>query len=68
MFGALLESGSRTGVAGGYLLGAGLMIAAGIFEWVLGVPAEGRPLELIAPPLTSADEGLSSAGQMPVDG
>jgi len=56
LFGALLASGSRNGVALGYLLGAILMIGAGAVEWAIGVPAERRPLELIAPPLTSCDD------------
>jgi len=61
LFGALLASGSRNGVALGYLLGAGLMIAAGAVEWVIGVPAERRPLELVAAPLSSAGHGTSLA-------
>ena len=56
LFGALLANGSRTGVASGYLVGAALMIIAGGVEWAIGVPAERRPLELIAAPLASADE------------
>src|SRR5579872_2333153 len=51
LFGALLANGSRTGVATGYLIGALLMIGAGLVEWAIGVPAEQRPLELIAVPL-----------------
>lgn len=61
LFGALLASGSRNGVAAGYLLGAVLMIAAGAVEWAIGVPAERQPLELIAAPLASAREGSSRA-------
>ena len=58
LFGALLASGSRNGVAFGYLLGATLMIGAGVVEWMIGIPAERRSLELIAAPLTSAgDDG-----------
>jgi len=68
LFGAMLASGSRNGVAAGYLLGAGLMIAAGAVEWAIGVPAERRPLELVAAPLSSAGHGTSSAGQPPVGG
>ncbi len=64
LFGALLASGSRSGVADGYLIGAGLMIAAGIVEWLIGIPAERRPLELIAAPLSSADHpGISAERQ-----
>jgi MFS family permease len=68
LFGALLASGSRNGIAAGYLLGAGLMIAAGAVEWAIGVPAERRPLELVAAPLSSAGHGTSSAEQPPVGG
>ncbi len=68
LFGALLASGSRNGIAAGYLLGAGLMIAAGAVEWAIGVPAERRPLELVAAPLSSAGYGTSSAEQPPVSG
>ena len=53
LFGALLASGSRNGVAAGYLLGAMLMIGAGAVEWAIGVSAERRSLELVAAPLTS---------------
>ena len=67
LFGALLASGSKNGVAAGYLLGAGLMIAAGAVEWAIGVPAERRPLELIATPLSSAGHG-ASAEQSPASG
>ncbi len=48
LFSALVGSGSRTGVMGGYLLGAGLMTFAGIVAAFLALPAEGRSLEEIA--------------------
>jgi MFS family permease len=57
LFGALLASGSRDGIAAGYVLAAFLMIGAGIVEWFIGVPAEHRSLEAIAAPLTSAGSG-----------
>jgi MFS family permease len=57
LFGALLASGSRTGVAAGYLLGSLLMIGAGAVEWAVGVAAECQPLESIAAPLSSVDRG-----------
>jgi MFS family permease len=60
LFGALLASGSRAGVAAGYWVGAALMIGAGAVEWAIGVPAERRPLETIAAPLTSAGHGTSA--------
>ena len=39
----------------GYLLGAALMIGAGVVELVLGVEAAGKQLEDIAKPLTAED-------------
>ena len=40
----------------GYLLGAVLMIAAGIAEWFIGVEAAGRSLEDVTKPLTAHEE------------
>jgi MFS family permease len=53
-FGKLIESG-RSAVVDGYYIGAGLMIAAGLVELVLGVDAAQRSLEDIAKPLTAQD-------------
>jgi MFS family permease len=53
LFGALIQSASRTNVNYGYLLGAGLMIAAGIVAIFLAVPAERKALEDIASPYTA---------------
>jgi MFS family permease len=53
LFGALIATKSRTNVNYGYLLGAGLMIAAGIIAFFLAVPAERRSLEDIAKPFTA---------------
>jgi MFS family permease len=36
----------------GYLIGAGVMILGGVVEAVLGIPAERRPLESVARPLS----------------
>jgi hypothetical protein len=44
----------------GYLLGAGLMIAAGIVAWFLAVPAERRSLEDVARPFTAAREWVGA--------
>jgi len=59
LFGKLIDnasaSGDITGIAPGYFLGAGLMIAGGIVAAFLGVKAEGQSLETIAQPLTAAD-------------
>ncbi len=53
VFGMLIDTGSRVSIFGGYLLGAGLMIAAGVLEALIGVRAERRSLESIATPLSS---------------
>lgn len=55
LFGALIETGSRTGVFEGYLLGAVLMITAALIEWRWGIAAERRPLESVARPLAFVD-------------
>jgi MFS family permease len=55
LFGALIETGSRTSVALGYLLGAVLMLAAGIIAGRFGVAAECKPLETVARPLSAVD-------------
>lgn len=51
LFGALIDTGSRTSVFAGYLLGAFLMIAAAIVAWRYAVSAERKSLEQIARPL-----------------
>jgi MFS family permease len=51
LFGALIDTGSRSSVAAGYLLGSALMIAAGLIEWGFGVAAERKPLEQVCRPL-----------------
>jgi MFS family permease len=55
LFGEQIASGSPALVFHGYLLGGALMLAAALAEMALGVPAERRPLEEIAPPLSQAD-------------
>ena len=52
LFGVLIASGSRADVVGGYLLGAGMMVAAALVTLKLSVAAERRPLEDVAPPLS----------------
>ena len=52
IFGALIDTGSRDKVLWGYVLGGGLMLAAALAEIVLGVAAERRSLEDIAPPMS----------------
>ena len=51
LFGALVESGSRLSVLGGYLFGSALMLAAAVVAWTWGVAAERKPLEAVARPL-----------------
>jgi MFS family permease len=61
LFGRLIETGQVSSIAFGYYLGAGLMIAAGIVEAVIGVKAEQHPLEEIADPLAAqSDSGRVS--------
>jgi MFS family permease len=55
LLGVLIETGSRFNVLAGYLLGAGLMIGAAIVEMIWGVAAEGKSLEDVAAPLSSAE-------------
>lgn len=56
LFGALIQSGSRSQIFMGYLLGGGLMLVAAVAQLVLGVSAERRSLESVAPPLSLARE------------
>ena len=61
LFGKLVETEKEINVFYGYLLGAALMIAAGIAEWFIGVEAAGKPLEDVARPLTAEeDEGAGA--------
>lgn len=52
LFGVLIDTGSRVSVFIGYLIGAALMILAGLVQWRWGVAAERRSLEEVAQPLT----------------
>jgi MFS family permease len=54
-FGALIESGSRWSLFGGYVFGAVLMLIAAAVMWRFGVAAERRPLEEVARPLSAVD-------------
>jgi MFS family permease len=56
VFGALIDTGERGQILVGYLLGGGLMLLAAAAELILGVKAEGLPLETVAPPLSLADD------------
>ena len=57
LFGVLIDTGSRMSVFAGYLLGAALMILAGLVAGRWGVAAERKPLEAVARPLTFIDIG-----------
>jgi MFS family permease len=54
LFGALIQTATPINVFYGYLLGATLMIAAGVIEAIWGVEAARRSLEEIAAPLSLA--------------
>jgi MFS family permease len=51
LYGTLIDTGSRSSVAAGYLLGSVLMIAAGLIEWCWGIAAERKSLESVCQPL-----------------
>jgi len=55
LFGALIDTGSRMSLFGGYLLGAVLMILAAAVMWRWGIAAERKPLEQVARPLAFMD-------------
>lgn len=55
LFGVLIDTGSRTSVFGGYLLGALLMALAAGVMWRWGVAAERKPLETVTRPLAAID-------------
>jgi MFS family permease len=55
LFGALIDTGSRASLCAGYLLGAALMLAAGLIALRFGVDAERKPLEAVATPLSAVD-------------
>jgi MFS family permease len=55
LFGALIDTGSRVSLFGGYLLGAILMLAAALIALRFGIAAERKPLEAVAIPLSAAD-------------
>jgi len=59
LFGVLIASGSRDEILWGYLLGAVLMVIAGIVEMKIGVAAECKSLEDVARPLSAAAEPSS---------
>jgi hypothetical protein len=56
VFGALIDTGEPVRIMQGDLLGGGLMLLAAATTLALGVRAERRPLEEVAPPLSLAPE------------
>jgi MFS family permease len=56
LFGWIIGTGSREGLALAYGLGAFLMVGAAIVEAWIGVPAERKSLESIAAPLSSRED------------
>jgi MFS family permease len=55
LFGQLIDTGDRGLVAISFLIGAAVMAVGGVVELMFGVSAEGRNLEDLAQPLTTAD-------------
>jgi MFS family permease len=56
LFGTLIGSGERGAVFNGYLVGAGLMVAAALVELAIGVKAERQPLESVARPISAVGD------------
>ena len=63
LFGALIESGEASNILIGYLIGAALMIFAGIVQATMGVEAAQRDLEDIAPPMSAREAELEEPGE-----
>jgi MFS family permease len=63
IFGALIGSGKAGNVFIGYLVGAALMIVAGVIQLAMGVEAARRDLEDIAKPLSAQDDELDEPGE-----
>lgn len=55
LFGWIIGTGSSTALFAGYLVAATLMLLGALVEGWIGVPAERRSLEHIAPPLSSRE-------------
>jgi MFS family permease len=56
LFGHLIQTHDRSNVLLGYLIGAGLMVAAAIVQGFFGVAAERKSLEHVARPLSQAPD------------
>jgi MFS family permease len=68
LFATLIESGKRSHVFVGFMVGAVAMILGGVAELLFGVKAERQGLESIAKPLTAedADEGGAPGSATPL--
>jgi MFS family permease len=55
LFGMLINTGARGGVAVGYCIGAALMVGAAAVQARWGVAAERKPLEVVSRPLAFID-------------
>jgi MFS family permease len=55
LFGVLIDTGSRTSVFAGYLLGSALMVVAAAVAWRYAVAAERQSLETVARPLACVE-------------
>jgi MFS family permease len=54
-YGALIGDGTNpTGLYVGYIVGGAIMVLGGIVELLIGIKAEGKSLETVTKPLTSA--------------
>ncbi len=63
IYGGLIGDGhNRAGMAIGYYVGAGVMIAGGLITFILGVDAERKPLEEVADPLSLANRSERREG------
>jgi MFS family permease len=60
LFAYLVDVGSRHLIFVGYLGAAGLMLLAAVVDLFLGIPAAGRPLEEVTPPLGAEAERASA--------
>ncbi|MBS1868337.1 MAG: MFS transporter [Actinobacteria bacterium] len=65
LFGHLIASGSHSQVAFGFYLGAAVMAVGGVAELLFGVPAEQKPLEQVARPLTEQEAKPAPAQRAP---
>src|ERR1700730_13466290 len=62
LFGWIIGTGSKTALCAGYLVGAALMVLGALVEAWIGVPAERRSLQSVAPPLSSRVGQYKRAG------